>query len=64
MNTYKHLVGKSFSRNGTRFTVVKCESATVVAAFMRNQRVQRMLVPLGDVLASLEATERNETLTI
>ncbi len=57
VNTYQHLIGQSFTRNGTRLTVVKCEGATVIAAFLQNRRVQRMLVPLDTVLASLEVAE-------
>lgn len=57
MSAYQHLIGASFTRHGTRFTVVKCEGATVIAGFLHNGRVQRMLVPLGEVLKSLDVTE-------
>lgn len=57
MSAYQHLIGQSFNRNGTRFTVIKCEGATVIAGFLQQGRLQRMLVPLGDVLKSLDVTE-------
>lgn len=57
MSAYQHLIGQSFTRNGTRFTVIKCEGATVIAGFLHKGRLQRMLVPLGDVLKSLDVTE-------
>ncbi len=61
VNAYENLIGQSFTRHGTRFTVVKCNGATVIAAFMQNQRVHRMMVPLVDVLALLDAAEAMET---
>ena len=61
MNAYENLIGQSFTRYGTRFTVVKCNGATVIAAFMQNQRVHRIMVPLVDVLALLDDTEAVET---
>ena len=54
INNYKHLIGQSFCRNGIHFTVVKCEGATVLAAFLENRRMTRILVPLSDVLDSLD----------
>ncbi len=57
VNEYEHLIGQSFTRHGTRFTVVKCNGASVVAAFFENQRVHRMMVPLVDVLALLDDPE-------
>lgn len=57
MSAYQHLIGQSFNRNGIRFTVVKCEGTTVIAGFLHKGRLQRMLVPLGDVLNSLDVTE-------
>ncbi len=61
MNAYENLIGQSFTRHGTRFIVVKCTGATVIAAFIQNQRVHRMMVPLGDVLALLDDTKAVET---
>ena len=57
MNGYEQLIGQSFNRLGTRFTIVKCHGATVVAAFLHNQKVRRMLVPLSEVLKSLDVPE-------
>lgn len=54
---YESLVGQSFTRNGARFTVVKCEGATVLAALLSGGRVDRVMVPLADVLNALEVTE-------
>ena len=61
MNSYEHLVGEHFTRNGMRYTVVKCIGATVVAAYLQNNRVHRVLVSLADVLDALEVTEINIT---
>ena len=61
MNSYEHLVGEHFTRNGMRYTVVKCVGATVVAAYLQNNRVHRVLVRLADVLDALEVTEINMT---
>ena len=61
MNSYEHLVGEQFTRNGTRYTVVKCVGATVVAAYLQNHRVHRVLVRLADVLDALDVTEINIT---
>lgn len=61
MNPYEHLVGQDFLRNGARHTVVKCVGATVVAAYLENNRVQRILLRLSDVLDALEVTEINIT---
>ncbi|MCZ6854506.1 MAG: hypothetical protein O7G86_11365 [Gammaproteobacteria bacterium] len=57
MNTYEDLIGQSFTRHGTRYTVVKCNGASVIAAFLQNLRVHRMMVPLVDVLALLDDPE-------
>ena len=57
VNPYEHLVGQDFLRNGVRHTVVKCVGATVVAAYLENNRVHRILVRLADVLDALEVTE-------
>ena len=61
MNSYEHLVGEHFTRNGLRYTVVKCVGATVIAAYLQNNRVHRVLVRLADVLDALEVTEINIT---
>jgi hypothetical protein len=61
VNCYKHLVGERFTRNGLRYTVLKCVGATVVAAYLENDRVRRVLVRLADVLDALEVTEINIT---
>lgn len=61
VNSYEHLVGEHFTRNGLRYTVVKCVGATVVAAYLQNNRVHRVLVRLSDVLDALEVTEINIT---
>ena len=61
VNPYEHLVGQDFLRNGVRHTVVKCVGATVVAAYLENNRVHRILVRLADVLDALEVTEINMT---
>lgn len=61
MNPYEHLVGQDFLRNGVRHTVVKCVGATVVAAYLENNRVHRILVRLAEVLDALEVTEINMT---
>lgn len=61
MNSYEHLVGEHFTRNGMRYTVVKCVGATVIAAYLQNNRVHRVLVRLADVLDALEVTEINIT---
>ena len=57
MNAYEQLIGQSFIRHGKRFTIVKCHGTTIVAAFLDNGRVSRMLVPLDDALKSLDITE-------
>jgi hypothetical protein len=61
VNCYEHLVGERFTRNGLRYTVLKCVGATVVAAYLENDRVRRVLVRLADVLDALEVTEINIT---
>jgi len=61
VNSYEHLVGEHFTRNGLRYTVVKCVGAIVVAAYLQNNRVHRVLVRLADVLDALEVTEINIT---
>lgn len=61
VNPYEHLVGQDFLRNGVRYTVVKCVGATVVAAYLENNRVHRILVRLAEVLDALEVTEINMT---
>ena len=57
MNTYDQLVGESFTRGGTRFTIVKVHGATVVAACLQGGRVRRVLVPLADALEAIDITE-------
>ena len=57
MNAYPQLVGQSFTRGGTRFTIAKVHGATVVAAYLDNGRVRRMLVPLADALQAIDITE-------
>lgn len=57
MNPYDSLVGQAFFRNGTRYAIVKCEGATVVAAVLRGGRAERVMVPLAEVLSALETTE-------
>ena len=57
VNPYEHLVGQDFLRNGVRHTVVKVVGATVVAAYLENNRVHRILVRLADVLDALEVTK-------
>jgi hypothetical protein len=57
MNAYDSLVGQAFSRNGVRYTVVRVSGATVVAALLRNGRVERVFVPLAEVLDNLEVTQ-------
>lgn len=57
MNAYDSLVGQAFSRNGVRYTVVRVSGATVVAALLRNRRVERVFVPLAEVLDNLEVTQ-------
>ena len=57
MNAYYSLVGQAFSRNGVRYTVVRVSGATVVAALLRNGRVERVFVPLAEVLDNLEVTQ-------
>lgn len=57
MNHYESLVGQSFRRRGVRFTVIKCEGATVLATQPRDGRLERVLVPLSEVLDALEVPE-------
>jgi hypothetical protein len=57
MNCNDWLVGQAFTRGGIRYTVAKCHGSTVLAAVLRGGRVERVLVPLTDVLASLEVAE-------
>jgi len=57
VNAYPQLVGQSFTRGGTRFTIAKVHGATVVAAYLHNGRVRRMLVPLADALDAIDITE-------
>jgi hypothetical protein len=61
VNSYEHLVGEHFTRNGLRYTVVKSIGATVVAAYLQNRQIHRVLVRLADVLDALEVTEINIT---
>jgi hypothetical protein len=61
VNSYENLVGEHFVRNGVRYTVVKCVGATVVAGYLRDNRVHRVLVRLSDVLDALEVIEINIT---
>jgi len=57
MNAYDSLVGQAFSRNGVRYTVVRVTGATVVAVLLRNGRVERVFVPLAEVLDNLAVTQ-------
>jgi len=57
MNAYDSLVGQAFVRNGVRYTVVRVSGATVVAALLQGGRVERVFVPLAEVLDSLEVTQ-------
>ena len=57
VNPYEYLVGQHFTRNGVRYTIVKCAGATVVAAYLHNDRVHRVLMRLAEVLDTLEVTE-------
>lgn len=57
MSGYDFLVGQRFVRNGVRYCVVKCLGATVVAAQLAGDRVDRVFVPLAEVLEALEITE-------
>ena len=57
VNAYEQLIGQSFVRFGTRFTIVKCIGTAVIAACLHNQQVKRLLVPLADVLNSLDVPE-------
>lgn len=57
VNAYPQLVGQSFTRGGTRFTIAKVHGATVVAAYLHNGRVRRMLVPLAEALQAIDITE-------
>lgn len=57
MNAYPQLIGQSFTRGGTRFTITKVHDAIVVAAYLQNGRVRRMLVPLADALRAIDITE-------
>ena len=57
VNAYEQLVGQSFTRAGSRFTIVKVHGATVVAASLQGGRVRRVLVPLADALSAIDITE-------
>jgi hypothetical protein len=57
MSRYDSLVGQAFTRNGIRFTIVKCEGASVMAAVPRAGQVERVLVPLAEVLDALAVNE-------
>ncbi len=57
MSRYDSLVGQTFIRNGVCYSVVKCLGATVVAAQSNGGRVERVFVPLADVLDALDITE-------
>lgn len=57
MNRYDSLVGQVFDRNGVRHAIVKCAGATVVAAVWRGGCVERVFVPLSEVLDALDVTE-------
>ncbi|MDZ7670327.1 MAG: hypothetical protein U5Q16_13265 [Gammaproteobacteria bacterium] len=57
MNAYDSLVGQAFTRNGVRYTVIRVTGATIVAAMLCGGRVERVFVPLADVLDALEVTQ-------
>jgi hypothetical protein len=57
MSGYDSLVGQTFTRNGIRFTIVKCEGATVMAAVARGGQIERVPVPLAEVLDALAVNE-------
>jgi hypothetical protein len=57
MNRYDSLVGQSFRRGGVRYTIVKCEGATVLAGVLRGGQLERVFVPLAQVLDALDVTE-------
>ncbi len=57
MNPYDHLVGQHFVRDGVRYTVVKCVGSTAITAYLRDNRVYRVVMRLSDVLDLLEVTE-------
>ncbi|MAT84648.1 MAG: hypothetical protein CMQ43_09025 [Gammaproteobacteria bacterium] len=61
MNAYDFLIGQAFTRNGVRYTIVKVTGATVVAAMLCGSRVERVFVPLADVLDALEVTRIDVT---
>jgi transposase len=57
VNPYDHLVGQHFARNGVRYTVVKCVGSTAITAYLRDNRIYRVVMRLSDVLDLLEVTE-------
>ena len=57
VDTFKHLIGRLFTRGGVKYMIVKCEGATVVAAYRAGNKVRRMLVPLSTALDALDSTE-------
>ena len=61
MNAYDFLIGRAFTRNGVRYTIVKVTGATVLAAMLCGSRVERVFVPLADVLDALEVTRIDVT---
>lgn len=55
MSAYDTLVGQRFDRNGTRLTIVECRGGTVLAT--GEDGVERVPVPLAEVLQALEVAE-------
>lgn len=57
MSGYDSLVGQSFRHRGERFTIVRCEGATVLATVERAGGAERVTVPLAEALEALEVPE-------
>ena len=60
MSSYDYLKGQLFTRDGVKYMVIKVHDATVVAAHRASDGVRRVLVPLADVLGSLDYQDEIE----
>jgi hypothetical protein len=64
VNPYEHLVGQHFRHEGVRYTVIKCVGATILTAYLDNNRVHTVEMSLADVLDQLEVVEINITVPV
>lgn len=57
MSGYDSLIGQAFRRRGTRWTILSCEGAAVLAVPDGTTAAAPVRVPLAEVLDTLEVPE-------